>query len=78
MWFWEWQMNHRLNEHCQFDEYPEVGMVGLLEARQQSKGIDEGACEVQKQGVCVDLELGESLLETAVCDIIRDIESLLS
>lgn len=67
-----------LNEHCQFDEYPEVGMVGLLEARQQSKGIDEGACEVQRQGVFVDRELGESLLETAVCDIIRDIESLLS
>ena len=68
----------RLNEHCHFDEYPEVGMVGLQKARQQSKGIDDGACEVQRQGVCVDLELGESLLETAICDIIQDVESLLS
>lgn len=67
-----------LREHCHFDEYPEVGMVGLHEARQQNKGIDEGACEVQEQGICVDRKLGESLLETAVCDIIRDIESLLS
>ena len=67
-----------LNEHCQFDEYPEVGMVGLLEARHQNKGIDEGACEVQNQGIEVDLELGEYLLETAVYDIIQDVESLLS
>lgn len=67
----------RLHEHCQFDEYPEVGMVGLHEARQQNRGIDEGAYEVQKYGVCVDLELGESLLETATLDIINDIKSLL-
>ena len=68
----------RLQEHCQFDEYPEVGMIGLKQARQQNKGIDEGACEVQKQGICVDCELGESLLETAICDIINDIKTLLS
>jgi 2-amino-5-formylamino-6-ribosylaminopyrimidin-4(3H)-one 5'-monophosphate deformylase len=66
-----------LNEHCQFGEYPEVGMVGLFEARKQNKGIDDGACRVQKQGVCVDLELGESLLETATLDIINDVKSLL-
>lgn len=68
----------RLQEHCQFDEYPEVGMIGLKQARQQNKGIDEGACEVQKQGICVDCELGKSLLETAICDIINDIKILLS
>jgi 2-amino-5-formylamino-6-ribosylaminopyrimidin-4(3H)-one 5'-monophosphate deformylase len=67
----------RLHEHCQFEEYPEVGMVGLHEARQQNKGIDDGAYDVQKHGVCVDLELGESLLETATLDIINDVKSLL-
>jgi 2-amino-5-formylamino-6-ribosylaminopyrimidin-4(3H)-one 5'-monophosphate deformylase len=67
----------RLEEHCQFDQYPEVGMVGLDEARSKSKGIDEGAREVLKNGVCVDEELGENLLETAVESIIEDVITLL-
>lgn len=68
----------RLNEHCHFEEYPEVGMVGLQEARQQSKGIDDGACQVENEGVCMDLELGETLLETATSDIVNDVKSLLN
>lgn len=68
----------RLSEHCQFDTYPEVGMVGLHKARHQNKGIDEGASIVQEHGVCVDRKLGESLLENAICDIINDIKTLLS
>ncbi len=67
----------RLKEHCQFDTYPEVGMIGLQRARYQNKGIDEGACLVEEQGVCVDRKLGESLLENAICDIINDIKNLL-
>jgi 2-amino-5-formylamino-6-ribosylaminopyrimidin-4(3H)-one 5'-monophosphate deformylase len=66
-----------LDEHCHFDNYPEVGMVGLYEARQASLGIEEGAQKVKAEGVCLDLELGELLLETAVEDIINDIKGLL-
>lgn len=68
----------RLNEHCHFEEYPEVGMIGLHEARQQNKGIDDGACQVENEGVCVDLELGETLLKTATSDIVNDVQSLLN
>ena len=67
----------KLEEHCHFDEYPEVGMVGLTEARKHSSGIDEGANKVIKEGVCVDLELGEQLLETAIEDVVKDIITLL-
>ncbi|MCE5215216.1 MAG: 2-amino-5-formylamino-6-ribosylaminopyrimidin-4(3H)-one 5'-monophosphate deformylase [Methanobacterium sp.] len=67
----------KLEEHCHFDEHPEVGMVGLTEARKHSAGIDEGANKVLKEGVCVDLELGENLLETAIEDVIKDIITLL-
>ena len=66
----------RLDEHCNFHEYPEVGMVGLTEARNASKGIDNGACKVQEEGVCVDLELGKNLIEKAVEDIVDDIKKL--
>jgi 2-amino-5-formylamino-6-ribosylaminopyrimidin-4(3H)-one 5'-monophosphate deformylase len=67
----------RLAEQCQFDDYPEVGMVGLHEAREASKGINSGAIEVKNEGVCIDLELGTNLLETAIEAIIGDIKSLL-
>ncbi|MDO5835517.1 MAG: 2-amino-5-formylamino-6-ribosylaminopyrimidin-4(3H)-one 5'-monophosphate deformylase [Methanobacterium sp.] len=67
-----------LNEHCQFDEYSEVGMVGLHEARQQSKGIDEGACQVESEGIVVDLKVGKNLLETAIIAIVKDVQSLLN
>ncbi len=67
----------RLNEHCHFDTYPEVGMVGLHEARQASSGIEKGALKVKDEGVCVDLELGRKLLEIAVNDIISDVKDLL-
>ena len=66
-----------LVEHCNFEEYPEVGMVGLDQARQANEGIDRGACEVLEQGIDVNRELGESLLETALSDIVKDVESLL-
>jgi 2-amino-5-formylamino-6-ribosylaminopyrimidin-4(3H)-one 5'-monophosphate deformylase len=67
----------RLDEHCQFDRYPEVGMVGLKEARRESAEIDIGAQDVLNNGVCVDEELGERLLETAIEDIIDDVIKLL-
>lgn len=68
----------RLEEHCKFEKYPEVGMVGFKDARMASKGIDEGAWKVQKEGVCVDTHLGNKLLETAIEDVIKDIKGLLS
>jgi len=68
----------RLDEHTQFDKYPEVGMVGLDEAREASSGIEIGAKKVAKEGVCVDLEMGKNMLETAVRDVIGDISHLLN
>ena len=67
----------RLPEQCNFKEHPEVGMVGLKEARVIDDGINEGAVAVEKEGVCVDAELGNMLLETAVEDIIKDIKNML-
>lgn len=68
----------RLNEHFQFDNYPEVGMVGLHEARKASEGIEKGAQKVEKEGVCIDIELGNQLLEVALENIIEDVKGLLN
>jgi len=66
----------KLQEHCDFKKYPEVGMVGLEEARNINEGINEGARTVEKEGACIDTELGKQLLDTAVEDIIRNIKEL--
>ena len=66
----------KLSEHCDFKKYPEVGMVGLKEARIVNEGINECASTVEKEGVCIDIELGQRLIETAVEDIINDIKEL--
>ncbi|HHT19342.1 MAG: 2-amino-5-formylamino-6-ribosylaminopyrimidin-4(3H)-one 5'-monophosphate deformylase [Euryarchaeota archaeon] len=68
----------RLDEHCKFNLYPEVGMVGLTEARIANKGIENGAKKVAEEGVCVDLEIGEQLLEIAVRDVVKDIGDLVN
>lgn len=68
----------RLDEHCDFESYPEVGMVGLDKARKMDEGIDRGALEVIKMGVCVDLDLGESILQTAIVSVMDDVEDLVN
>ncbi len=66
----------KLEEHCNFDKFPEVGMVGLKEARERDEKIDKSAREVEDLGVCVDMNLGESMLETAIVDVIHNVEEL--
>ncbi|MDD3753355.1 MAG: 2-amino-5-formylamino-6-ribosylaminopyrimidin-4(3H)-one 5'-monophosphate deformylase [Methanobacterium sp.] len=68
----------RLDEHCKFDYYPEVGMVGLSEARIVNKGIENGAKKVSEEGVCVDLKIGEKMLKIAVRDVSNDISDLIN
>lgn len=67
----------KLPEQCDFKKYPEVGMVGFEEARSIDEGINEGAIAVETKGVCIDIELGKSLINTALNDIIHDIKNLL-
>ncbi len=67
----------KLDEHCNFEKYPEVGMVGFKEARDIDKGINEGAEAIETEGICIDIDLGIEMLETAIEDIKRDIKSLL-
>ena len=51
-------------------------MVGLKKAREMDEGIDKGAREVEQLGVCVDMNLGESLLEDAIVDVIRNVKEI--
>ncbi|ENN96653.1 creatininase [Methanocaldococcus villosus KIN24-T80] len=65
-----------IEEHNKFNKYPEVGMVGLEEARKMNKDIDEEAKKVEKNGVIIDENLGKKLLDKAIEKVVNKIKSL--
>jgi 2-amino-5-formylamino-6-ribosylaminopyrimidin-4(3H)-one 5'-monophosphate deformylase len=68
----------KIKEHTDFDKYPEVGMVGFKEAREIDEGIDKGARQIEQLGVSVDMNLGETLLEAAIVDVINDVKKIVN
>lgn len=66
----------KLKEHCNYEKYPEVGMVGLKKARTMNEGINQGALEVLDTGVCIDTKIGESILQTAIVSVMDDVKKL--
>lgn len=66
-----------IKEHTNFDINPEVGMVGLKEARENEPIIDEEAQLIEAEGIMIDEELGLKLLNQAQEDIIDEIKRLL-
>ncbi|XRO74930.1 2-amino-5-formylamino-6-ribosylaminopyrimidin-4(3H)-one 5'-monophosphate deformylase [Methanocaldococcus sp. 28A] len=67
----------RLEEHNNFKKYPEVGMVGLKEARDKNKAIDEEAKIVEKFGVMLDKKLGKEILDNAIEKVVGKVKELL-
>lgn len=67
----------RIVEHNNFKKHPEVGMVGLTQARESNSIIDEEAKIIQEKGFAVDEKLGKELLSNAEKRIIENIKTLL-
>ncbi|MBR0471972.1 MAG: 2-amino-5-formylamino-6-ribosylaminopyrimidin-4(3H)-one 5'-monophosphate deformylase [Methanosphaera sp.] len=67
----------RLKEHANFEENPEVGMVGLKLARENEPIINREAQLVEKNGFTVDEKFGEELLDNAEKNIIETIKLLI-
>ena len=59
------------------DEYEEVGLHGFKQAREDDPNIEEGALDVEENGVYVDEEYGERLFNLAINSVIFDVEKLL-
>lgn len=57
--------------------YEEVGLYGFAEARANDPNIEEGARDVEENGVYVDEEYGERLFNLAINTVILDVEKLL-
>ena len=58
-------------------EYEEVGLYGFKQARRDDPNIEEGAIDVEENGVYVDEEYGERLFNLAINSVILDVEKLL-
>ena len=59
------------------DEYEEVGLYGFKQARKDDPNSEEGARDVEENGVYVDEEYGERLFNLAINSVILDVEKLL-
>jgi len=57
--------------------YPEIGMVGLKEARESNKLIDRDAKVVERYGVKIDRKLGEEILNRVIEECIECIRELI-
>jgi 2-amino-5-formylamino-6-ribosylaminopyrimidin-4(3H)-one 5'-monophosphate deformylase len=67
--------NSKLDGQEDFQRFPEVGFVGMVEAHQNKK-IKMQAEKTVKEGVKVDLKLGKKLLGKAIEDVVTQIKSL--
>ena len=59
------------------DEYKEVGLHGFSQARLDDPNIEEGARDIEENGVYIDEEYGNRLFNLAINSVIFDIEKLL-
>lgn len=59
------------------NEYEEVGLYGFKKARENDSNIDEGARDVEENGVYVDEIYGKRLFSLSINSVLFDIEKLL-
>ena len=58
-------------------EYEEVGLYGFKQARKDDPNMEEGARDIEENGVYIDEEYGHRLFNLAINAVIFDVEKLL-
>ena len=66
-----------IENQANVDEYEEVGLHGFKQARRDHPNIEEGAKDVEENGVYVDEDYGNRLFNLAINSVIFDVEKLL-
>ena len=67
----------QIDKQANVDEYEEVGLHGFTQARHDDPNIEQGARDVEENGVYVDEEYGHRLFNLSINTVIFDIEKLL-
>lgn len=68
---------NELERQADVNKYIEVGLHGFKKARENDPNIEEGALDVEENGVYVDEEYGQQLFNLAIDTVLFDIEKLL-
>ena len=66
-----------INNQTNLEVYGEVGLSEFGEARKNNPEIEEGAIEIENNGVYVDVSYGKQLLYLAINSVLLDVEKLL-
>ena len=67
----------QLEHQADVDRYIEVGLHGFKQARKNDPNIEQGARDIEENGVYVDEEYGHRLFNLAINSVIFDVEKLL-
>ena len=68
---------NEVKNQADVDKYIEVGLHGFKDARKNDPNIEEGALDVEENGVYVDEEYGQQLFNLAIDSVLLDVEKLL-
>ena len=68
---------NEIENQADVSKYEEVGLYGFKEARENDPNIEEGARDVEENGVYVDEDYGERLFNLSINTVIFDVEKLL-
>ena len=68
---------NELENQANVHEYEEVGLHGFTQARRDDPNIEEGALDVEENGVYIDEDYGNRLFNLAINAVLFDIEKLL-
>ncbi|MBQ6099978.1 2-amino-5-formylamino-6-ribosylaminopyrimidin-4(3H)-one 5'-monophosphate deformylase [Methanobrevibacter sp.] len=68
---------NEIDKQANVNEYEEVGLHGFTQARKDDPNIEEGAIDVEENGVYVDEEYGHRLFNLAINSVLLDVEKLL-
>jgi len=66
----------RMSKQANFAEHPEVGFIGLDEARKLYPWAEMQAQEVSKFGLRMNRYLGKKLLDCAIVDVVNDVHEI--
>ena len=68
---------NELENQANVHEYEEVGLHGFTQARRDDPNIEEGALDVEENGVYIDEDYGNRLFNLSINAVLFDIEKLL-
>ena len=68
---------NEIENQANVNEYEEIGLYGFKKARENDPNIEEGAKDIEENGVYVDEDYGKRLFNLAINSVLLDVEKLL-